>query len=269
MSSLRYYDVHLHLQDERLTRLSADPEEWIDPKVEKMIVNGRGPFDWLHVAELAKHPRIRPAFGLHPWWVEERPEHWESDWVRFLDETPGALVGEIGLDKWIRPKDYEDQKQVFARQLDIAIERKLTPTIHCLQAWGTLYEILQTRRSNLKTGFLLHSYSGPPEMVEDFIDLGAYFSMSGYFARPEKPKKLEAWKKIPLERTLVETDAPDMMPPDSLVGFPLPSSEDAPVNHPRNLVAIYEWVADFKQVPLSTFARQVEDHFRELFGNQC
>jgi Tat protein secretion system quality control protein TatD with DNase activity len=75
-------------------------------------------------------------------------------------------------------------------------------------------------------GFLLHSYGSPLELVDSFVELGAYFSFSGYFLNENKKAKLAPFHEIPMDRLLVETDAPAMPLPPERNEFPLPRRED-------------------------------------------
>src|SRR5690606_31434693 len=133
-------------------------------------------------------------------------------------------------------------------------------SIHCLKAWGRLDELLRSERLPA-CGFLLHSYGGPKEMVNGFLDLGAYFSISGHFAHERKARQREVFRAIPLDRILVETDAPDMLPPDSLNRFPLGSA-----NHPANIQSTHEFAATLFGKTSDEFATQMELNFQRLFG---
>ena len=82
--------------------------------------------------------------------------------------------------------------------------------------------------------FLMHSYGGSIEFARQLLDLGAYFSFSGYFLQPRKAAVVEVFKELPTDRILVETDAPDMAPPEELVTHPMAEG----LNHPANLPAI-------------------------------
>jgi TatD DNase family protein len=119
-------------------------------------------------------------------------------------------------------------------------------------------------------GFLLHSYGGPVEMVKSFADLGAYFSLPGYYAHERKDRQRETFRQIPLERLLIETDAPDQALPEARVRFPfLVSTDGKPINHPANLAAVYEFAAELRGAPLAELTPQIETNFLRLFGKLC
>jgi len=264
----RLYDAHNHLQDERLApHLDQILRTLPGSGIEKMVVNGSCEEDWPQVLELAKRvPQVIPSFGYHPWYIRERTAAWQENLERFLDAVPSA-VGEIGLDKWIKDHDLPQQEQVFVAQLQIAAKRNLPVSIHCLQAWGRLLEILK-RESRPKCGFVLHSFGGPREMIHPLAELGAYFSLPGYFAHERKVKQRETFKHIPRERLLMETDAPDQSLPDVRVEFPLPAGGNGkPLNHPANLGAVYRFAAELLETPLESLAVQVEENFKRIFGS--
>ena len=261
------YDAHNHLQDERFGDRPAELLECSrQAGVRRMVVNGAGEADWPAVLALArKSPLVLPSFGYHPWYIHERTTGWLAGLVHFLEAMPSA-VGEIGLDRWKPGLAYAGQEEVFTAQLRLAAERNLPVSIHCLQAWGRLLEMLQAGPLPAR-GFLLHSYGGPQELVKPLAKLGAYFSFPGYYAHERKSRQRETFRHIPADRLLIETDAPDQRPPDELNRFPLTDAKTGrPINHPANLVAVYQYAAELRQVPLETFAVQVEQNFFRLFG---
>lgn len=261
------YDAHLHLQDSRLDSIRSELPAWYSrEKVDRIVVNGTQISDWQAVERLAESmPNVIPSFGIHPWWIEERSEGWLQQLVSHLETSP-SVIGEIGLDKWFRKDNMEDQKSVFLDQWYLANERKLPVTIHCLKAWGTLLELIQ-KHPHRGPGFLLHSYSGPVEMVDTWVQLGARFSISGHFIHPRKASRKEVFQRIPLDRILIETDAPDMPPPEAWMTFPLPTEPDQkPINHPGNLTSIYKFAAKWLEIPQDEFESIIELNFREMFG---
>jgi TatD DNase family protein len=102
-------------------------------------------------------------------------------------------------------------------------------------------------------------------MVKDFVDLGIYFSLSGYFFRADKAEKRSVFDLVPSDRILLETDAPDMMPPADLVRLALPAVDGRPVNHPANLIAIYEAYAKWKGVEMADVITRVRENFVSWF----
>ncbi len=281
---MNYYDAHNHLQDERFGGRQSDLiAACARAGVRRMVVNGSCAADWPQVLALAReHPQVIPSFGYHPWHLGERAADWEANLARFLDEI-AAGVGEIGLDRWKPGLPYDHQEEVFLGQLRLAAERALPASIHCLRAWGRLEQLLAAN-PRPACGFLLHSYGGPLEMVKPLARLGAYFGFPGYFARPGKERQREVFRAVPPDRLLIETDAPDQCLPNALAQFSLhgPCAETGavcsgnrpagparasgrPLNHPANLVVVYDYVAGMLGEPIQSLAARVEENFHRLF----
>lgn len=265
--SIPLYDSHDHLQDARLaanrTAILAKLER---QGLVKAVVNGTQEQDWPAVLALARQsPNVIPSFGLHPWYVAQRSANWQAMLLQHLEQTP-AGIGEIGLDRWIEGYDSPQQEAVFLWQWRLAAERELPASIHCLRAWGRLLELLQ-QEPGPRCGFLLHSYGGPQEMIQPLAKLGAYFSISGYFAHERKARQRETFRHIPPDRLLIETDAPDMLPPEKYIEFPLADAVSGKaVNHPANIGAVYRFVAELSGEPLDMVANRVAENFQRLFG---
>jgi len=150
-----------------------------------MVVNGARESDWPQVLALARaNPIVLPSFGYHPWYLHDRTPDWQKNLEKFLDEIPSA-VGEIGLDRWKPDLPYAGQEDVFLAQLRLAARRNLPVSIHCLQAWGRLHELLRDTPCPARC-FVLHSFGGPAEMIPALTQLGAYFSFPGYFLHARK-----------------------------------------------------------------------------------
>jgi TatD DNase family protein len=265
--SLRFYDAHNHLQDDRFDGRQGELlAACAQVGVARMVVNGACEGDWPQVLALAKRfPQVLPSFGYHPWYLHERTADWQKNLVKFLDTVPSA-VGEIGLDRWKPGLPYAGQEETFIAQLRLAAERNLPASIHCLQAWGRMLDILQAEPRPAR-GFLLHSYGGSQEMVKAFADLGGYFSLPGYYAHARKERQRETFKQIPADRLLIETDAPDQLLPDARNDFPLTDEKPGkPINHPANLAAVYHFAAELFGEPVETLAPRVEENFLRLFG---
>jgi TatD DNase family protein len=230
-----------------------------------MVVNGACESDWPQVLILARENKIvLPSFGYHPWYLHERTPDWLQNLEKFLDEIPGT-IGEIGLDRWKPDLRYDGQEEVFLAQLDLAAQRDLPLSIHCLQAWGRLHELLRDHARPAR-GFVLHSFGGPAEMIPAFTKLGAYFSFPGYFLHERKLRQRKAFKQVPPARLLIETDAPDQLLPADKSHFPLADTEGKPLNHPANLVAVYEGLAEILGEPTESLATRVEENFQRVFG---
>lgn len=266
MKDTPLFDAHNHLHDARLLPWRADfLAELPTLGVRRAVVNGTREADWPAVAALsAQVPWVLPSFGLHPWHVNERSAGWRETLLRFLDAHPGAGIGEIGLDRWIEGHDIAAQAECFRAQFAIATERNLPATIHCIRAWGALWDIIRESAVPAR-GFLLHAYGGPAEMVRGFLDRGAYFSFSTYFLHGRKSAQREIFRSLPAERILVETDAPDLAPPPEKNPRPLADEKGKPLNHPANIVLAYDALAEIRGTTRDELASVVEQNFTRFF----
>jgi len=282
MHALPYFDAHNHLQDPLLAaHRGAALAECAAAGIRTMVVNGTCEADWPVVASLAAGSRmVLPSFGLHPWHCGNRSPSWLETLRLHLAGMPAAAVGEIGIDRWIldraKPDDprlsglirapIPEQTEVFVQQIALAAELNRPASVHCIDAWGSLLELLRSSRLPSK-GFLLHAYAGPRELLASFADLGAYFSFNGSFLSPQRQSAAELWRKIPRDRLLVETDAPSMPPPAPYIVRELPGvGGKAALNHPLNLTAIYSGLAELLGLPLEGLLALTRANFERLFG---
>lgn len=260
---MKLIDAHNHLQDARLQPHLATILAGLD--LQNAVVNGTSESDWPAVAALAaQHSWVIPSFGLHPWQVPKRSPNWRAELVAQLDAHPNAGIGEIGLDCWVEGHDIADQTAVFTAQLALAAERDLPATIHCIQAWGPLFDTLCAHPLPAR-GFLIHAYGGSMEMMRAFTKLGAFFSFSPYFLHERKATQRAVFAAIPEDRLLVETDAPDLRPPDSKNPNPLCDEAGEPINHPANIEVAYRGLADLRGISLEALTSIVADNFARLF----
>jgi len=262
-------DAHLHLQDPRLDEhRDSVIHDLRAAGISHWVINGTHESDWDAVAKLARaNTEVVPCFGLHPWKIKNRSDDWLTVLTEKFADFPSAGVGEIGLDKWIRDYDLDDQEKVFRAQLEIAVERRRPAIIHCLKCFGRLRNLLADTSLPDDFRFLLHSYAGPVELVESFIELGAYFSFSGYFLEEKKTATREVFAHVPDDRLLIETDAPDMPLPRIMVEHHLPTNTSTRrLNHPANISVIYKQVASLRNIEANELTQQVAKNFAALFA---
>jgi len=266
---MNFYDAHNHLQDERFAgRQQEILQTAKQAGIVRMVVNGSCEEDWPDVIRLAaESPVVFPSLGIHPWYHVQRSENWLATLEELLMKHHAA-IGEIGLDRWKEDLPYDQQEEVFLAQWNLARKLNRPASIHCLKAWGRLYDLLRAHPGP-ECGFVLHSYGGPAEMIESFAKLGAYFSFPGYYAHPKKEKQRAAFLNVPRDRLLIETDAPDQMPPDDLIKFPLQDPSGHPINHPANLAAIYAFAADMYNESIAEFTSRIEQNFKRIFTSSA
>ena len=222
--------------------------------VTRMVCCGVQESDWPRVAELAdQYTGIFPAFGLHPWFIEARSPDWLDLLESFLQNSPAA-VGEIGLDRAISPRNYPDQMAVFISQLKLAEKYERPVNLHCRNAFGLLADFLK-KNGGLPHGGVIHSYSGSAEMVKVFEKFGAYISFSGSVTRPQNKKARLAARAVSLERLLIETDTPDILPTGAPEGL----------NEPTHVHLVLKTLAFLREEPLDVLANATFLNASRLF----
>ncbi|GHB98420.1 TatD family hydrolase [Cerasicoccus arenae] len=273
MSDAPLYDAHCHWHDQRL---NPGQELMVAGLAQiplaKAVVNGTHPGDWEAVAELAEQDsRVLPAFGLHPWHVNEAPKDWLDQLQDYLHRFPYAAVGEAGLDRWIQGHDLPRQQAALQAQMELAAAENRPISLHCLQAWGPLFEQLQAGPLPAR-GFHLHGYGGAPEMVASFAAIGGYFSFSAYVMHERKARHRESFAVIPIERLLLETDSPDMLPSVDWLDWELTGNAvfadeggGRAMHHPANITASYRAASKLTGMPESAIRLQVERNFHRFF----
>lgn len=159
------------------------------------------------VVELAEqYPSyVWAAVGVHPQIASTKPV--QQNILEMLLQRPGVIaIGEIGLDYEVEAPDRTTQIQRFAEQLAIAYHYHLPSLIHCRKAFGDLQQILQ--KLGQGPGGILHSWAGSWDVLKPLLDLGFYYGVSGVITRAHAVRRREAIKQLPLDRMVLETDAP-------------------------------------------------------------
>ncbi len=206
-------DTHAHLNDEQF---DEDRDQVIkrakETGIETIInigFNRETIFTTLELIE--QYDFIYGAIGWHPNDAHEMTDD-DLQWIEELTTHPKILaIGEIGLDYYwdYAPKDV--QQEVFRKQIQMAKKVKLPIIIHDRDAHQDICSILKEEGAG-EIGGIMHSFSGSVEMAKECMEMGFYISFSGpvTFKNAKKPKEVAT--ETPLDRILVETDAPFLTP---------------------------------------------------------
>jgi TatD DNase family protein len=268
MPQTKLIDCHLHLQDDCFAGdLPAVIKRAKTAGVAMMVCNGASQSDWPTVLSLARSdPAIIPCFGVHPWYAPSCAPYWLAELKHFLTAAPSG-VGETGLDRYIEPRNEKTQEDVFRAQLSLAAELKRPVTIHCVQAWGWMMSILRSHH-RLPERMLLHSYGGSPELMKPLAAMGAYFSYAGNLLRDKAVHRREALVATPLDRLLLETDSPDIIPPKRYcLAVNGTTTDGKPRNEPANLVGIVDGAASLLKMDASELRGILHKNARAFFGD--
>lgn len=180
--------------------------------------------DELDALEAADRQHITLCFGVHPWYahVQDADGLWLAQLRALLERVPHALLGEIGLDRVAVTPDtgrceFAAQQAALARQLDLAACLARPVSLHCVRAFGSLFDELRARAADaLPPTLALHSYTGTAGFALSLLALprvGArvYFSFSSVInARGGRAKLAAVLAVVPRERVLLESDEDDL-----------------------------------------------------------
>ena len=183
---------------------------------------------------------IHHAAGIHPSCAHAEKLEIELNTLRdILERNPKVLVGEIGLDGREGQTLKETQEQAFIEQLKIANAFKRPTIVHCVKRSARVLELLAAHAPKTKTNArgYIHGYTGSPEMAREYIKQGFYISFGCALLNPKSKRARASVKALPLERLLVESDAPSM---------PLPGQNQG---EPKNVVSVLKEIAHLKGLP--------------------
>ncbi|MEY2468731.1 MAG: TatD DNase family protein [Actinomycetota bacterium] len=185
--------------------------------------------------EAAEHnDDVWATVGLHP-----------HDAIQGLDDLPDprnhervVAIGECGLDFFYNHSPEDAQREMFARQIAWAKELGLTLVVHTRGAWDDTFAILD--REGIPDRTIIHCFTGGPDEARQCLDRGAYVSISGIVTFKKADDIRAAVKLVPLDRLLVETDAP----------FLAPVPHRGKQNEPAFVTFVGAAVAEAKGVPV-------------------
>jgi TatD DNase family protein len=206
-------DSHAHLE---MPEYRKDLEEVIQRAkasgVEYIFTVGTENKDWKRTVEIAQsHPFIYAVLGVHPHHAKEIDDQTYAVLKGCCQSEKVRAVGEIGLDFYRDLSPREIQLIRFREQIALARELGLPIVVHDREAHQETLEVLKSEKAEALGG-IIHCFSGDYEMAKECIDMGFYISVSGSITYKNAEPLREIVKKLPLERLLVETDAPFLTP---------------------------------------------------------
>lgn len=252
-----YFDSHCHLNDDLLYNERREiVERALKAGVKALLVIGYDVPSSVRALEIAREfPCCYALIGYQPENLEGAKES-DLDIFRELAKDKKVVgIGEIGLDHhWYKdPKDQENQKGWFIKQIELANELDLPVSIHAREAIGDTLEVLKAHP--LKRKGVLHCYSGSVESLKEFAKLGMYFGFDGpiTYKNAEEPRRCVA--ACPLDRLLVETDSPYLAP------VPYRGSR----NESKNIPILVEKMAEIRKMSVEEVAERLNENFTRLF----
>ncbi len=255
---MRLVDSHCHLDD---AQFAADRTGIIERArtagVEYMLAigTGDGPPDLAAATRVADNwPFVYATVGVHPNDAAKIDADTFGDLEGLLRHQKVRAVGEIGLDyHWGVPK--EVQVPVFVRQLAIASAVRMPIVIHTRDAWADTLAILREHWAPTALGCVMHCFTGDAGQARECLDLGFHLAFGGVTTFPKSAAIREAARIVPLDRLLLETDAPYLAP--------------VPYRGKRNEPAYVEYtarvIAGVRGVPVEELAEHTTRNFERLF----
>jgi len=204
----------------------------------------------------ASHPGMFGlTFGVHPHECAKVPE---EDWERLALLAAGPTVngvGETGLDYHYDHSPRDVQRRSFERQLALAQKLGKPVSVHLREALDDSLAILGASGIGRGPGGVIHCFSGDAAAAERYLALGLYLSISGIVTFRSAAVLQDAVRQIPLDRLLVETDAPFLTP------IPFRGKR----NEPAHVKLVAEKIAELKGLPAEEVARQATRNAERLF----
>jgi TatD DNase family protein len=249
-------DSHAHLE---MSDYDSDRDAVIkrarDQGIEIIITVGIGLEECEQALELARaYPFIYAALGLHP----HNAKKDSGRLFDFIQEHAGnqkiVALGEMGLDFFKNWSPRPDQIRCFREQLSLARKLKLPVIIHDRDAHAETLAILKEEQAR-EVGGVIHCFSGDYRMASACIDMGFYISIPGTVTFKNAATLHEVVKKLPLEKLLIETDAPFLTP------HPFRGKR----NEPAYVKYVAEKIAEIKKLPIEAVARATTENAKTLF----
>jgi TatD DNase family protein len=260
MNSHILIDSHAHLNMKEFDR---DRDEVIERAKQKGIKTVLCPIEITDpknikttLGLLQKHKNILAAGGAHPHHAKEYDPDCEKKTRDLAKAGKIKAVGEIGLDFHYNLSPPSIQISVFRRQLETAQDLDLPVVIHSRNAGSEIYAIIQEVQFSL--GGILHCFTEDLDFAEKMINHNFIISFSGILTYPNAHSLRETAQKIPLDKLLVETDSPFLVP------VPLRGKQKR--NEPAFVQEVAECLAGLKTTPFEEVAKTTSENFQSLFG---
>lgn len=249
------FDTHAHYDDKKFDADRREVLAAMPAKGVSLIVDPGcdGESSRAACALAQEFPFVYAAVGWHP-------EEWQS-WngesmalLRSLCAQPKVVaIGEIGLDYYWDTEHKALQKEMFERQLSLAIERELPVIVHDREAHGDCLEIVMNYP---EARGVFHCFSGSVEMARELLRRGWYLGFDGPITYKNAVKALDVIAACPTDRMLLETDSPYLSP--------VPNRGKR--NDSRNLPYIAARIAEIKSMTTEEVAEVTLQNGKQLFG---
>lgn len=202
----------------------------------------------------ARNEGVWASIGLHPHEGSVYVDDHESlQAFRNLASKPKVIaIGECGLDYYYEHSSKEDQKKLLRFQLDLASEHNLPLIFHVRDAFDDFWPIFDSYKG---LNGVVHSFTAGTAEVDQIVSRGLYIGLNGIMTFTKNQAQLEAAKAVPLDRLLLETDAPYLTP----VPF------RGKICQPKHVRVTAEFLGGLRGENLETLAAATTENARRLF----
>lgn len=213
--------------------------------------------DFAEVKALADaHPEIYCSIGIHPHEAEPHEDITEEELLREASHPRVIGIGETGLDYYYEHSPRKAQQDLFRRHIAVARELDLPVIVHSRDADEDTVAILANEMQKGSFRFLIHCFSSTKYLADESVKLGGYISCSGILTFKKSQALRDAVADVPLDRLLVETDAP-YLAPEPHRGKPC---------EPAYTALTAQTVAKVKSVSVEEVAHITSENFFRLFS---
>ena len=251
-------DSHCHLDDEQFDGdRGATIQRAIDAGVTRMMAigTGSGPPDLEPAIRLAEeYDAILATVGVHPHYAGNADDDTLRRMEGLLSHARVVAIGEIGLDYHYDFSPRDGQHRIFVEQLGIAAAARKAIVIHTREAWDDTFTVLEQHWRSHGLPGIMHCFSGTPLEMRRALDLGFYISFGGILTFPKAEEVRQAALETPLDRLLVETDAP----------YLAPVPKRGKRNEPAFAVHTARRLAELRGLSYEELCRITSDNFQRL-----
>jgi len=254
---MRYFDTHAHIglitEDpiDQLIIVQEARQEGVAHIV--TVSNNLVDFDQVY-QNLLTEPQIYHSIGISPSSVVQPGDDWEAKIEDGVKKERVVAIGEIGLDYYRKFGDRDSQVELFIRQLELAEKLALPVIIHNRDAGSDVLEILRERLP--RRGGILHCYSEDAEYARKALELNLYISFAGNVTYRNARNLQDTARKMPLERMLIESEAP----------FMVPAVHRGKRNKPSYLGETAAFIAETREMPVEELTEVLYANSLRLFG---
>lgn len=251
-------NFNIPLNEEEIIASSVVIEQAARHNVSLIINVGTSLIESNNSVELARrYNPIYAAVGIHP---NDCTEEWRTDLKKIAhllkekEKNKIVAIGECGLDRHYENFNLPRQKDAFRAQIELALEHDLALVVHTRQAYDeTLYALDEFRNNPLRG--TIHCFSEDQLFADHVIKLGFVLGLGGTITYPKNNTLRAVATNTPLEKIVLETDAP-FLPPQNMRGKQ---------NHPQYIATIAEYLAELRMQSLETIAEQTTKNALEIF----